>query len=85
MIRQLSLNRDRCIRRRVGAGRRDGKGGGGRPGNQAIRLRGGGPLAAGDGEPAAGAAEAFAGRGGVGLLDTLHDAGLRVLGNPAVR
>jgi transposase len=38
---RLALRRDRCNRRRVGAGRRDGKGGGWRPDNQAIRLRGG--------------------------------------------
>jgi hypothetical protein len=44
----------------------------------------GGPLAAGNGEPALGASLAFTGGGGMGLLDTLHDPGLRMGLDPAV-
>jgi len=62
------LRRDRCNQRRVDSatGRESLRG------PNEIRLREGAEsLAAGDGESPAGAAQAFAGRGGVGLLDAL--------------
>jgi len=43
-----------------------------------------GALAAGDGGPSAGASLAFAGSGGVRFLDTLRDAGFRMVLDPAI-